>query len=233
MTSYKAENPFQAILEAIKGRSNPISRSAWRKLRRHYAKRAEADFRMAADALKPGDICLDLGANVGKFSTLLAEKGAEIHAFEPDPYAYKILCSNVNKFKNVIPHNKAVGASGGTLKLFRHKDFDKNPEHYSVATTVALGNVRTDIHEYGEVEVVDFFELIESFGKPLQLVKMDIEGAEWDILDRLFEANSWDNLRALYVETHEHLDTNRIDDVLRFRKLADSVRTCDINLHWQ
>ena len=41
--------------------------------------------------LKPGDLVLDCGANVGAVTGPLAETGATVHAFEPDPFAFEKL----------------------------------------------------------------------------------------------------------------------------------------------
>ena len=35
-------------------------------------------------ALGPGDVCIDLGANIGEVTVPLAETGATVHAFAPD-----------------------------------------------------------------------------------------------------------------------------------------------------
>lgn len=45
--------------------------------------------------LKTGDVCIDCGANVGYVTEKMTRKGCVVYAFEPNPYAYKIL---ENKF---------------------------------------------------------------------------------------------------------------------------------------
>jgi hypothetical protein len=35
--------------------------------------------------VKPNDVCIDVGANVGYFTVLMAKLGAYVYAFEPEP----------------------------------------------------------------------------------------------------------------------------------------------------
>src|SRR3546814_4183293 len=54
---------------------------------------AMRDFLDAAKRLRPGDIAIDCGANVGRFTRPIAEGGATVHAFEPNPDAFAELRS--------------------------------------------------------------------------------------------------------------------------------------------
>src|SRR3546814_8424189 len=56
---------------------------------------AMRDFLDAAKRLRPGDIAIDCGANVGRFTRPIAEGGATVHAFEPNPDAFAELSRNL------------------------------------------------------------------------------------------------------------------------------------------
>lgn len=46
--------------------------------------------------IKPGDICIDVGANIGYFSLLMANAGATVTAFEPTQYGFARLRRNLS-----------------------------------------------------------------------------------------------------------------------------------------
>lgn len=122
---------------------------------------------------KKGDVIVDIGANMGYY-TLLASKivgdSGKVYAFEPDPTNYSVLCKNValNEIKNAITIQKAVSDKNGSMTLYLDgKDIGAH-------TLYKNGKARKSV-------VVDSITLDEYFkGKeyPINIIKMDIEGAE-------------------------------------------------------
>ena len=72
-----------------------------------------AAFAAAAARLTKGDIAIDCGANVGKFTVMMARNGATVHAFEPNPAAFAELRRNTAEFANVQLHATAITTSPG------------------------------------------------------------------------------------------------------------------------
>jgi FkbM family methyltransferase len=76
-----------------------------------------ADSSFMVSQMRPSDICLDVGANVGFYTVLLAKKAVagQVHAFEPVPLNYHILATNVlaNNLQNVVTNQCAVGDAEG------------------------------------------------------------------------------------------------------------------------
>ena len=89
--------------------------------------------------LRPGDIAIDCGANLGEVTTLLADTGAEVIAFEPDPYAFARLGARFAGGANVTLHQKAVSTGAGRVRLMRAANFDDNPKGGSVKSTLLAG----------------------------------------------------------------------------------------------
>jgi FkbM family methyltransferase len=129
-----------------------------------------------------GDIVVDAGAHYG-FYTLHASRlvGADgmILSFEPHPKNYERFLTNLssNGIKNVIPFNKALGECDKPIRLYisshseRHStSFTLNPStHYS-------GN-------YVYVESARLDTVVSELGiKRVDLIKIDVEGAELSIL---------------------------------------------------
>lgn len=156
--------------------------------------------------LRPGDLVLDCGANVGKISTLMARTGAQVLAYEPDPYAFSRLSEACADLPNVTLHNVAVGASAGKIRLMRAENFADNPETASVKSTIVGGGRMIREDEGIEVELLSFPDLLRTLtaeGGEIALVKMDIEGAELEILESLEAQGLFEKVRCLIVETHE------------------------------
>jgi len=125
---------------------------------------------------QPGDICLDVGANVGWYSLLvsrLSQDSCRVYAFEPDPDNFALLQHNlaINGAERVSAVNKAAGAQAGCLAL--HKYGAGNTGRHSLLA----------IHEGQTVSVqviaLDEFWQEQALGDtPVRLLKMDIEGYE-------------------------------------------------------
>lgn len=156
--------------------------------------------------LKPDDLVLDCGANVGKISTLLAGTGARVLAYEPDPFAFAELTKACGDLPNVTLHNAAVGATAGSIRLMRASNFEDNPTGASVKSTIVGGGRMIDESDGIEVALLSFPDLVRDLtvnGNEIALVKMDIEGAELDILEALETEGLFGRIRCLVVETHE------------------------------
>lgn len=127
--------------------------------------------------IRPDDIVVDIGAHIGFFSIYAAEKArrGKVYAFEPVPENVRLLEENVkhNNLRNVIPIQKAV--SGKSEK----RDF-----------IISEGSVGGHSFAYEEgiqknsvqVESVALDEWMERENIRIDFLKMDCEGAEYEIL---------------------------------------------------
>jgi FkbM family methyltransferase len=127
--------------------------------------------------VKPGDIVFDLGSNIGLWSLLLAEVvGSEgrVESFEPVPNTIKSLERNIelSGHKNIHVNKIALGSTAGDTTMFLPRDPGRSalaPESEQDAkVTVRLR--RLD----------DFWT--EAGCPPVKFVKMDVEGAEPQVL---------------------------------------------------
>ena len=83
------------------------------------------------------------------------------------------------------------------------------------------------------VEVVDILAYLEALNRDIRILKMDIEGAEWDILNRLMDHPILSRIDCVFVETHERQDPKRY--VPMFDALQDWAEKIDrpyVNLYW-
>ncbi|MEZ5912597.1 MAG: FkbM family methyltransferase [Paracoccaceae bacterium] len=157
--------------------------------------------------LRPGDLVIDCGANLGEVTGPLAATGARVRAFEPDPFAFGKLAERFAETENVTLHQQAVATAAGTLRLMRATNFDDNPKGGSVKSTLLAGGRGISESDGVDVEVIDFVaflrELIARDG-PVAFLKMDIEGAELDLLEAMDAAGLFAQIRCTVAETHEN-----------------------------
>ena len=180
-----------------------------------------------------GMTCIDLGANIGEYTRKMASGTKQVIAFEPDPWAYAALQTNVADLDNVKIEKAAAGTSELTVLLYRHARFEENPAWSSQSSSVISSH--SDISEEGAIEIqqVDFIRYLENLNEDIGLLKMDIEGAEVDILEALFDRpDILNRIDHIFAETHERLIPGHEPRVNALRERAKLIRQPYINLYW-
>lgn len=146
-----------------------------------YGTFEEAELTFASRYVRPGDTVFDIGANVGIFSVVLGTAvGASGRAIAIEP-----MLENVVRLKNNLANNGleshvsvmplALGAVAGSVSLHLAKD----------AAYHSLGVVEKGFRGQGEVfvEMRRLDDVWTEIGRPaVSFVKMDVEGAEGDVL---------------------------------------------------
>ncbi len=130
--------------------------------------------------LAPDDVVYDIGANIGYFTMLAARRvgrGGQVYAFEPVARNAAAIgrSARLNGFDGVTVFEKAVGATAGMAEL-------NIARHIGGAMLASIG-APPDRRGSVEVEVVVIDDFIHDRRlRPPTLVKIDVEGAELDVL---------------------------------------------------
>ncbi len=180
-----------------------------------------------------GMTCLDLGANLGKFTRKMASSAKRVIAFEPDPWTYAALEANVADLDNVTLEKAAAGAGEGTSLLYRHARFNDDPVFHSQASSIIAG--KNDVTDDGAIEVrqVDFIGYLEKLDEDIGVLKIDIEGAEVDLLEALFDRpDIFRRINHIFAETHESRIPEHKPRVKALRAVARRLERPDVNLYW-
>ena len=137
---------------------------------------------------------IDCGSHIGMsilyFKTLYPQ--AKILGFEPAPDSFRFLRDNVkrNDLKDVILENKAVSNADGILKFYGDESLKSSLFQERGGQKVV------------EVEATRLSKYID---RPVDLLKIDVEGAERLVLDDLVTADKLKMVRQMIIEYHHHL----------------------------
>lgn len=201
-----------------------------KKLRRRQKRNQRADW---ADGfltgicgmLRPGDLAIDCGANAREVSARLLASGADVIAFDPEPWAHDQLTRRFAGESRFTLQPAAVGTAEGTVRLMRAGNFDGNAAQASVKSTVVAGGRQIDESAENAIEVaqIDF----------IAFLKIDIEGAELDLIPAIDAAGLFGAIRCTVVETHERKFRDRAADFQAMRALiGEKYAPSHVSLDW-
>jgi FkbM family methyltransferase len=130
----------------------------------------------------PGTTVIDIGANIGVYALFAAFSGAkDVYAFEPSASSYEVLTKNIvaNGLEPII-RAKCVAVVG------LPSDPVKFPRSSNVMNAILPDSSESD--DYDLVSTLTLSEIVSPLDS-VDLLKMDCEGAEYDIILRTSEAN--------------------------------------------
>lgn len=160
-----------------------------------------ATTRLFEQVVQPGQTVVDIGAHVGYYSLLAARRvgpQGRVYAFEPEPKNHVLLLKNIalNGYANIVPVPLAVSDRTGVSDLFLggmdtgfHSLFELHLPHPSDPGKVAVNTTTLDA----------FFEA-RGWPSSVDVIKMDIEGAELHALEGMREFLSRMRQCALIIE---------------------------------
>jgi FkbM family methyltransferase len=147
----------------------------------------ENEYRLPDDLTS--QMVVDIGAHIGSFALACHQRGAgKIACYEPDPENFELLTENAGGFATCV--NAAVMGAPTTnigIRRLREDDADRgrNTGHVDVYGapdgTVGVG-IQAVLREHG----------------PIDVLKIDCEGAEWDI----FEMGDFSRVARIVGELH-------------------------------
>jgi FkbM family methyltransferase len=210
--------PFHRFLFWLSQFDGPIGASAGRKLRRRRIKLSISDFEETLADVTESDICLDFGANMGDYTEKLASSGATVHAYEPDPHCFAALEARFEGRRNIHLHNVAVARDAGWATLRRTLNFDEAPDRFSQGSSITIHDPAFYQKDGIQVETLAFVDVLNGFDRPVAIVKMDIEGSEFDILEQIMESPDRFPVSMMYVETHERSVRGKAEMLRHIRK---------------
>ncbi|WP_428326208.1 FkbM family methyltransferase [Nitrosopumilus sp.] len=161
---------------------------------------------------------IDVGAHVGLFALYASQfcKKGKILCFEPVKENFQLLQENIkmNKLTNILLYNKAVSAKDEKIKIF----LDENDS--------AAHNIFEKKDRFEEIESVSIQTIIEDNNLEECNIKLDCEGAEFEILKNLSK-NHIKIIKKICLEYH--IINENFDDLSNLKKsLKEHFRLIEI-----
>jgi len=173
----------------------------------------------------PGPVFIDAGANVGLATLYLCAvyPGATVTAFEPNPAAAAALRTTIalnGLEERVRLHEVALGATAGPATLYGDAD-------RGASLTASLMQGRGAATSSIEVEVRPLSPFVPEH---VDLLKLDVEGAEDEVLAELEASGALERIRAIICEVHEDPthrpdQRRRVTEILRRAGFTIEVRS--------
>ena len=135
--------------------------------------------------IKFKSLVLDFGGSTGDFAIAMSKKADLIYVLEPLKAVYDILQKNIaiNQIKNIRPYNLAISDVSTKRRMFLAS------EGTASARLSTTGNLVVDC-----ISWKDFYRLIGS-PKRIDLLKLDIEGGEYSLLQDNYILNFINEIR--------------------------------------
>ncbi|MGI9009595.1 MAG: FkbM family methyltransferase [Nitrososphaeraceae archaeon] len=174
---------------------------------------------------KEGDIVIDIGAHIGPYTIIASKRvgpNGKVISIEADPDNFDILNRNINlnKLINVIAVNYAVYSKEETIKLY----LPSGEEHssYTKYNTVMSDRAQGET-KFVQVQANTLDYILQKNGiKPenVNWIKIDVEGAEFEVLKGARDVLSNSSKVSLLIEIHNLSErTNLYKQIKEFLNL--------------
>jgi FkbM family methyltransferase len=154
---------------------------------------------------KQGDIVVDIGAHMGRYTIISSKRvgtNGKVVAIEAHPGNFEMLNRNIklNQLTNVIPLNYAVYSKETKIKLY----VPGEESGYTVYNTI-MSNRTGNEDKFVEVNAntLDYLlQLNQIREEQVNWIKIDVEGAEFEVLKGATNVLSKSKDIALLIEVH-------------------------------
>lgn len=177
---------------------------------------------------KPHRILIDLGAYDGDTIELALRVLGEFD----DVYAFEPLAGPCAQMERRFPEDKYhIHRSAGDIEEGESRVYVGHA-HGDISSSLHVDNPNCDTDDYEEIRTIDFPKfLVESCakydGNCHVVLKMNIEGSEYRILERMLEDGSISLINKLYCDWHWYFvgvsEAEHHDLVRRLRKLGHNL----------
>lgn len=150
--------------------------------------------------IEPGARVVDVGANIGTFTLYALREGAgEVYAYEPSSEAHALLMRNTkaNGYEDQVRARRLAVSDrrGNVLNIPAGASPFNAAKKKAKRSSVGSSGVKSET-----VKTTSLDAIIEETG-PIDLLKLDCEGAEYDIIPAA-SADSLQQIKALRLEYH-------------------------------
>jgi FkbM family methyltransferase len=184
-------------------------------------------------ALRAGDLAIDCGASVGHYTARMAQPGVTVYAFEPNPFAFEKLRERFAGNPLVHCRQNAVLDHPGRVRLHMHRNAAQDPVYWSTGSSLLEFKSNVSKEDSVEVEAIDLAAFIAALPQPVKLLKIDVEGVECPLLNRLIDRGLAQGIERILVETHDHKVPQLAPETNALRERIRREGLTNISLDWE
>jgi FkbM family methyltransferase len=182
-------------------------------------------------APKQGDIVVDIGAHIGHYTIIASKRvgaNGKVVAIEASPSNFKILNRNIrlNQLTNIISLNHVVYSKETKIKLYLPGEESGN----TIYNTVISDRARNE-DKFVEVNANTLDYLLQSKGikqEDVNWIKIDVEGAEFEVLKGATNVLSKSKDIALLIEIH-----NLSDNINLYRPILEFLNLYNFKIEFE
>jgi FkbM family methyltransferase len=170
--------------------------------------------------LGESSVVFDVGGYRGDWAQQIKDRyNPHMHIFEPDRFSFAQLRKMYGNDPKVVLHSFGLAGRGRTA-ILRHAFmgstiFESSPAKGRETSEIALRDVRS---------VMDEIDIAE-----IDLIKINIEGGEYELLDRMLETGLHLRCKRIRVQFHEWMP----DSHARYERIRDGLsRSHEIEWHY-
>jgi FkbM family methyltransferase len=150
--------------------------------------------------LNKDSLIIDLGANIGDKTQYFHDRyKCKIICYEPNKIAFNILEKRFHKLSNIICINKGVSKNEKEKKLYHHKEYENDKLDFSQGSSFLENKSNVNSKNFDYVQTLPISELLDEH-KYIDLIKIDIEGYEYEIIPELITNKS--KIKYVIAELH-------------------------------
>lgn len=133
--------------------------------------------------IKKGDLCFDIGANIGRYTDIFLKLGAKVITVEPNPECAKLLRRKYNKNKNVVIIPSALSYVEGkeTMFLCEVNSLSSMSGEWIERSKKSARAGSFHWNNKAVVPTTTLDQLCREYGHP-QYCKIDVEGYEANVI---------------------------------------------------
>lgn len=189
----------------------------------YVLKNAPETFVSELKKINSSSVVIDLGANIGVVSEILARTGAKVYSFEPNRDAFSILCKYCKRYPNVEAFQLGAGVKNSFVQLYLHEKSNNSNSDYTQASSLLSSKTNISTDNKMMIYEVDFCDFLNEINCHVDLLKIDIEGYEISLINHLLDSNLIDRVSKIYMETHEQKNPSLTEGTLLLKRRIDSL----------
>ena len=196
----------------------------------------DKNFNNIINSLDEKSIVLDIGANIGNVSSYILEnKGCKVYSFEPNILCFEILKRRFIDDKRIKVYNLAISNFSGKSNLYLHyKSKGITDSTYLESSSLKETKDNISKNNYTEINVFNIEDLLSKFER-IDLIKIDIEGSEYEIMPFIIKNRS--KIKCVLCELHGNPERDvklikNHDFTPKYQKLIKTLKEKNLYGDW-